>query len=133
MPYNRSGAGLLRMEAVPFRGMGADLCVFGARNGFGSDPGARRKHGFARTECPLGMAVAGEAPAHEERFLSGNERHLIDPAVALAAGDTFVYMGAVIEIHKVRQVMDAVPRDGFSAKKAVSDRLEHWPSFQTCE
>ena len=87
--------------------------------------GARRKHRFARTERLLGVAVAGEAPAHEEGFLSGNERHLIDPAVALTAGDAFVHMGAVIEIDKVRQVMDAIPCDGLSAKKAVPDRLKH--------
>jgi len=87
--------------------------------------GARRKHGFARTERLLGMAVAGEAPAHKEGFLSGNERHLIDPAVALTACDAFVHVGAVIEIDKVWQVMDAVPRDGLAAKKALPDWLEH--------
>ena len=87
--------------------------------------GARRKHRFAWTDRLLGVAVAGEAPAHEERFPSGNQRHLIDLPVALTAGDALIYMGTVIEIHKVRQVMDAVPRQGLSAKKAVSDGLEH--------
>ena len=61
----------------------------------------------------------------KEGFPSGNQRHLIDLPVALAAGDALVHMGAVIEIHKVRQVMDAVPRYGLSAEKAVPDGLEH--------
>ena len=87
--------------------------------------GARGKHSLARTERPLGVAVAREAPAHKERFPSGNERHLIHPAMALTAGDALVHMGTMIEIDKVRQIMDAVPRYGLSAKKAVSDGLEH--------
>ena len=63
---------------------GAGLSVFAARNRFLADLGTRRKHGFAWTDRLLGVAVAGEAPAHEEGFPSGNQRHLINLPVALA-------------------------------------------------
>ena len=87
-------------EAVPFRGMKPACVSLQPETDFVLIRGARREHSFARSERFLGVAVAVETPAHERGFpFCGNE-HLIDLAVALAAGDAFVHMGAVIETTK---------------------------------
>ena len=44
--------------------------------------------------------------------------------MAGAAPDAFVDVNAVIEISKVRQIVDPGPTDGFVSSKTVADRLQ---------
>ena len=69
------------------------------------------------------VAVAIEAPLHRKRFDLCYDFHLVDSAVAGNATDTLVYVSAVIEVNKVRQVVDAFPQHWVIAFEAYSNRL----------
>ncbi|EEF25552.1 conserved hypothetical protein, partial [Ricinus communis] len=89
---------------------------------------ARRRHGrdlFGRSQMFLRRAMTIETPLHVERRYAPIQRHLIDAPVTLDAGDAFVDVNAVIEIHEVRQIMQALPRDGFARAQALVQRRKH--------
>ena len=71
-----------------------------------------------------GVAVAIETPLHRKRFLLLNDFHLIDAAVAGNTTNASHDVSSVVEVHKIRQVMDAFPLDGFFVIfKTDADRL----------
>lgn len=63
----------------------------------------RISHKVFRTTMTL------QAPFHLERGCLRNHRHLIDPPVAGRTPDALVHMNRVIEVRKVRQVVDPNP------------------------
>jgi len=58
------------------------------------------------------LPVAVETPTHRQRRDLLHAIHLFDRPVATLAGDLGKHMLAVIEIHKVRKIMDLDPLDG---------------------
>ena len=69
--------------------------------------------------------MAVQAPLHLQRILLIHERHFIHAAVTTGAADTFIHVDTVIEVHKVRQIVDARPLDRFAAAEAEPYGLEH--------
>ena len=55
------------------------------------------------------ISVTFKAPFHIKCVDFVRERHLVDPTVTSGTADAFVYMDAVIEVNKVRQVVNARP------------------------
>jgi len=53
--------------------------------------------------------MALKAPFHKQRVLSPRHRHLIDWSMASRALHSLMYMDAVIEIDKIRQIVDPRP------------------------
>src|SRR5213593_3237625 len=78
----------------------------------------------ARPHVLLGMTMAVDAPLHLQRLLLHHQRHPIDLAVAGRAADALVDMDAVIEVHEIRKVVDARPRDRLPGPEARAHRLE---------
>ena len=70
------------------------------------------------------IAMAVQAPLHQERVGLKHQRHLVDLAVAGGAADAFVDVNAVIEIGEIGQAMHFHPLDGFVGAVAVAHRLE---------
>ena len=85
----------------------------------------RAKNLIARAHEALGRAVATEAPFHVQRVLAPRERHVADRPVARHAAHAFFDVNAVIEINKIRQVVDAHPLDGFFRAITFAHRLQH--------
>src|SRR5687768_8653369 len=71
------------------------------------------------------MAVTVEAPSHLERMLAAHERHLVDTSVALGAPNALGDVDAVIEVGKVRQIVDLGPPDRLTRLVARAHWLEH--------
>ena len=69
--------------------------------------------------------MAVQAPLHLQRVFLVHERHLVDRAVTTKAANTFVYVNTVIEIDKIREIMDPRPLDGSAAAEAVAYRFQH--------
>src|SRR6266536_3459619 len=78
----------------------------------------------ARAHEAFGTAVTVEAPFHLQRLVLPHQRHAIDLAVTGRAADAFVDVNAVVEVHKIRQIVDARPLDRFPRAEALTDRLE---------
>lgn len=55
--------------------------------------------------------MAIKTPFHRQRFLLFNDFHLIDAAVARNTADATRDVGSVVEVDKVRQIVDAFPFD----------------------
>jgi hypothetical protein len=70
------------------------------------------------------MAIV--APLHVERIDLVHQRHLIHPPVASGASDSFVNMDTVIEINKVRKVVNSDPFKRFAGPIALANRLQHF-------
>ena len=77
-----------------------------------------------RTLGFLRLAVALQAPLHEERVALPGQRHLVDLPVAGRAAHAFVHVDGMVEVHVVRQVMDAVPGNRQAAGGALAHGLE---------
>src|SRR5258708_218848 len=77
-----------------------------------------------RAEDPLGIAMAVQAPLHQQRVGLEYQRHLVDLPVARRAAYALVDMNAVIEINEIGQTVNFDPLDGFIAAIALADRLE---------
>src|SRR5689334_25041660 len=69
---------------------------------------------FARSYVLLGVAVTVETPLHLERVLLPGKRHPVHSAMAALTTHALVDVNTVIEIYKVRQIVDASPPDGLS-------------------
>ena len=70
------------------------------------------------------FTVTIEAPLHRHGFDLGDDFHFVDPAVAGNATDAAVDVRGVIEVNKVRKVMDALPQNRIAIFKAFPNRLE---------
>jgi len=79
---------------------------------------------FARTKILFRRAVTAQAPLHLQTFLLVHERHLIHRAVAGVAADTFINVDAVVEVHKVGQLVDARPLQGIARLVTGADRFQ---------
>src|SRR5262245_22868467 len=77
-----------------------------------------------RTHVQFRVPMAIQAPLHLERSHLPGERHLVNPAMASRTSHSLVDVDAVIEVDKVRQVMDPGPLYRLARPKAVPNRLE---------
>jgi hypothetical protein len=77
--------------------------------------------------------MAIQAPPHGKRLRLPGDRHFIDPAVTSHAGNAFVYMDAVIEIHVVGEIINASPLIGLPVWKLSRTCFRTGASFQICE
>ena len=59
------------------------------------------------------VAVAIKTPLHRERFFLLDDFHLVDATVTGHATDSPSDMSCVIEVHEVRQVVNAFPLNWF--------------------
>jgi len=71
------------------------------------------------------MPVAIDAPLHVHVLGFPSQRHLIHASVAGFASHSLVHMNAVIEIHEIRKVVDAVPTNRLVFPKTRPHRLQH--------
>ena len=85
---------------------------------------AHRRDLIAGPDVLSGIAVTIQAPLHLERFLLDHQRHLVDAAVAGFTADALGDVDAVIEIHEVRQIVDAHPVERLVVAEAGPHRLE---------
>src|SRR6185503_787146 len=85
---------------------------------------SHREDLFARANVVLGIAVTVDTPFHLERVLLPHERHLIDAPMAGLAAHPLLHVDAVIEVHEVRQVVDADPLHRLVFAEAGAHRLE---------
>lgn len=74
----------------------------------------------------LRFSMARETPFHLQRILLINGRHFVYLAVTRRTANTFCYVNAVVEIRKLRKVVNALPFDGFVIAEACPDGLEIW-------
>ena len=91
---------------------------------FGTDLGSRSltlcrlpvelRDQLHRADMLFGMAVAFDAPRHRQRLILINLLHRVDATVASDAAHTAIDVGGVIEEDKIRQSMNAYPRDRFT-------------------
>ena len=70
------------------------------------------------------IAVTIETPTHLKAVSLPHERHLVDAAVAAFAADTLTNVNAVVEIHKVRQIVHARPLNGIARAVTGADRFQ---------
>src|SRR5689334_13433989 len=77
-----------------------------------------------RPDVLLHVAVAIETPPHLQGRLLVNQRHPIDPAVTRGAPDSLVHVNAVVEVHEVRQIVDAPPLERPILAEAGAHRFE---------
>src|SRR5437764_15076699 len=68
--------------------------------------------------------MAAETPLHLQRFLLVHQWHGIDRAMTGVTTHTLGDVNAVIEVHEVRQLVDASPLQGFARTIAGSDGLQ---------
>ena len=73
------------------------------------------------TKIDLGLAVALKAPAHRERLGLIDDFHLVDATVATHAANAAIDVGAVIEVRKVRKLVNALPLDRKTRRRALLD------------
>jgi hypothetical protein len=78
----------------------------------------------ARTQNRFRVAMAVQAPLHQQRRGLKHQRHLVDLPVTRRAAHAFVDVNAVIEINEVRQAMHADPFDGFIGAETLAHRLQ---------
>jgi hypothetical protein len=77
-----------------------------------------------RAKRLLRVAVAVEAPRHQQGRSLEYERHLIDLAVTRGAAHAFVDMNAVVEIDEICKAMNLHPLDGLVGAIALPHGLE---------
>src|SRR5262245_19263674 len=78
----------------------------------------------ARTHVSFRVPVAVEAPFHLQRLVLPHQRHAVHLAVAGRATNAFVHVNAVVEVHVVRQIVDASPLNRASRAEALAHGFE---------
>ena len=68
------------------------------------------------------MPVTVEAPAHAQRLLVNDDRHLVDLTMAGHASDAAPHVGGMVEKHVVGRLVHPDPGDGLAGLEA---RLDH--------
>src|SRR5579862_4920329 len=71
------------------------------------------------------MRVAVEAPPHLQGVSPAHERHLVDAAMTTLAADSLCDVDAVVEVHEIRQIMNAGPFQWLTGAEALAHRCEH--------
>jgi hypothetical protein len=74
------------------------------------------------TQIVFGVAVAVQTPSHREWFFLVNDIHVIHVTVATRTADPPIDVHGMIEIGKIRYLMDLYPIDRISARPALSYR-----------
>jgi len=80
---------------------------------------------LTRSEKAFRLAMALQAPFHQERLRLPHQRHLIDPAMTADAANPFLHVDAVIEVDEAGEVVDSRPGDRPVGLEAVADRGQH--------
>lgn len=75
-----------------------------------------------RSKIGFGMAVTIQTEAHAQSLLLANDGHLVDSTVTRHASHSPSYVGAVVEIHVIRKVVDFYPFDGLPSRCTLPDR-----------
>src|SRR3977135_1679681 len=70
------------------------------------------------------ILVTIQAEAHLKCLRLVSERHLIHGPMAGGAAKALLNMDAVVEIDKVRHVVDAIPSDGLTTHETLADWFE---------
>jgi hypothetical protein len=87
---------------------------------------AHREDVLARAKEVLGMTMAIQTPLHVKGFRLPREWHVIDSTVTGFAANPFVYVDAVIEIYKVRKIVDASPDERMVFAKTGTNGFQRW-------
>jgi len=66
-----------------------------------------------------------DAPLHLQRRIVKHQRHAIDRTVASVATNPFVDVNTVVEIDKIRQIVDPIPDQRLARAEAFANRLEN--------
>src|SRR6266849_4549786 len=77
-----------------------------------------------RAENLLRVAMAIQAPLHQQSIGLEYQRHLVDLPVARRTAHALIDMNAVIEIDEISQAVNFDPLDGFIAAIALADGLQ---------
>jgi len=80
---------------------------------------------IARTYVRGRITVTIDAPGHHQRCLLVHQRHPVDRAVTGRAPDPLLHVNAVIEVHEIRQIMDARPLERLVVAEARAHRFEN--------
>lgn len=80
---------------------------------------------FYRSNEFFRLTMAIETPRHLQRALLPDERHHVDVAVADLARHAFLDMNAVVEVRKIRKIVNAVPFERALCSVAGPNRLKH--------
>ncbi len=80
---------------------------------------------ITRANKARGIAVTLETPRHLQRRCFLDERHLVNLSVTRGAADAFVDVNAVVEIHKIGKLIDAIPLNRRIGLRALNDGLQH--------
>jgi hypothetical protein len=81
---------------------------------------------IARAQEPGGLPMTVQAPFHVKGLIPPHQLHLVHLPMARDAADTFVNMDAVIEIDKIRKIVNSCPRDRPVFPIAAPDRFQRW-------
>ena len=73
----------------------------------------------------LGCTMTIQTPLHLQRVRSPYQRHHVHIAMTCLTRHAFLHMNAMIEVDKIREVMNANPLKRHSRRKTCSHRLEH--------
>ena len=79
-----------------------------------------------RTQIIFRVAMAVQAPSHRERFLLVNNIHVIHLTVAARTADPAIDVHGMIEIRKIRHLVDFQPVDRISAFPALFHCSQFW-------
>src|SRR5712691_6419860 len=88
---------------------------------------AVRDGGVLALRRVLPLAVAGDAPAHLERRVLVDHRHLLDRAVTLLARDAGTHVALVVEFDVLGEHVDRDPGDGLAAVPVPGELLHLGP------
>jgi hypothetical protein len=83
------------------------------------------KNVLQRAEMSLGVAVAVQAPFHDQRRRLTGDGHLVDSVMITRTADTLVDVNAVVEVDETRKVLNAPPANRLPGAIALADRGEH--------
>ena len=81
-------------------------------------------HELLRAKVRLWVAVASDAPSHRKFFVLVNDFHLIDPAMATLTTDAGINVSGVVEVHELRQVVNAFPSHTLASFPTFMNRRE---------
>ena len=69
--------------------------------------------------------MALDTPLHRHGLGLERQLHLLDLTVTCRTSNAFIEMDAVVEIDKIRQVVDAAPFERFPGPPTGAHRLQH--------
>src|SRR5207237_1426156 len=84
---------------------------------------------LARPNVLFGIAMTVETPVHVQRLHLPGQRHAIDPAMTAHTADSLVHVNTVIELHEIRQLVNANPLDRLPVPVTGTYRFEHRASY----